>query len=144
MCVHSKCVPFKLRTDSSSCNSNRTNGVKGCQNCTDWKARSEVTKAETHPVTEERVSKCYTKNSDRVRAKNKKLIKLQIKNRDNACAMSTAWFFVLPRVTQRDGTSSHFTNCIFSLFTLQHYNSRGIHRQDRFKNQGCVIFLRQR
>lgn len=52
VCINAVCATAELRTDSSSCNSHRTNRVKGCQNCTDWKARSEVTEAVTHPATQ--------------------------------------------------------------------------------------------
>lgn len=48
VCLYFVCAAPELTTDSSSCNSHRTNGVKGFQNCTDWKARSEVMKAAKH------------------------------------------------------------------------------------------------
>lgn len=49
----------ECRTDTSSCNSHRTNGVKRCQNCPDCKARSEVSKAAAHPVNHQGKVLCF-------------------------------------------------------------------------------------
>lgn len=60
-CVCFVCVLPPLSRGRTAAAVTRTEqmGVKGCQNCTDWKARSEVAKAATHPATQE----CHSQQS---------------------------------------------------------------------------------